>query len=409
MKAHKSILMTRAFNSEGEVTSISEVERGRACNCTCIVCGSSLVAKKGSEKKHHFAHDSDCYCDWSGETELHLLAKEVLMVDKTLSFTHLTLDGTPYKIDIPFASVEQEVQLGHIKPDIMATTVDGDPILVEIYVTHPCDGAKIQHYRKQGINALEIILPPTLLDDIQVLDLNFVRNAIRLAEVRCISLNPLSEFCREVFEHNQGVITSQGEKLRKIRGELRSDQARFNQLNYRINQLQKSAQEWEVASQDIYERSQRYRQQLNQEIESQEHVREYRQAKKHYESLTTKLQRDYNDEVAKANRDIEEYEEELKRKARDHILHREVSRLRGEIERLEYLRKELQHEGQLLSADQYIQKLDAKYENQFTELEKCWLELEKLKPNLRKPDFIKPENRRLIDLPTYNKYREVRG
>ena len=48
---HQNILMTRAFNNEGEIVSIDKVERGRACQCTCIVCSSGLIARQGSEKK----------------------------------------------------------------------------------------------------------------------------------------------------------------------------------------------------------------------------------------------------------------------------------------------------------------------------------------------------------------------
>ncbi len=71
---HKSILMTRAFNHEGKIVSINDVERGRACQCTCVVCGYGLIARQGSENKHSFAHDVDCKCNcnWSGETELHI-------------------------------------------------------------------------------------------------------------------------------------------------------------------------------------------------------------------------------------------------------------------------------------------------------------------------------------------------
>ncbi|WP_299022812.1 competence protein CoiA family protein [uncultured Photobacterium sp.] len=409
MKKHKSILMTRAFNDEGKIVPIHEVERGRACHCTCIVCGSGLIAKKGDEKKHHFAHDVDCTCDWTGETELHLLAKEVLQNDKKVSFTHLALDGVPYKINVPFISVEQEVQLGHLKPDIMGTTADGDSILIEICVTHPCEEAKIHHYRKQGMNAIEIALPPTLLDDVQVLDLNFVRRAINAADIRCISLNPLSEFCKRIAEHNQRVISKQGDELRSIRKEIRDSQRQFNQLSRKKSELQNTVQDWEVVASDIYQRAQQYRHQLNQEIESQQHVREYRKAKKNYDQLSEQLQRDYDKEVAKANEDIEKYEENLRKKARDHILNREVTRLRNEVERLETLRKELRVDGRLLSVDEYIQKLDARYENRFTELENNWLVLERLRPELQKPDFVKPENRRLPDLPIYNKYKQVRG
>jgi len=40
---------------DGELTSIEEVGRGKT-QLTCLYCGGSLTAKKGSVKEHHFAH-----------------------------------------------------------------------------------------------------------------------------------------------------------------------------------------------------------------------------------------------------------------------------------------------------------------------------------------------------------------
>ena len=83
--------------------------------------------------------------------------------------------------------------------------------------------------------------------------------------------------------------------------------------------------------------------------------------------------------------------------------------LGNEVEKFEALREELRSDGQLLTIEEYIQKIDARYENRFAELENNWLVLERLKPELQKPDFVKAENRRLPDLPIQNKYKQVRG
>jgi hypothetical protein len=42
----------------GELTSIDEVVRGKT-QLTCLYCGGSLTAKKGSVKEHHFAHTEE--------------------------------------------------------------------------------------------------------------------------------------------------------------------------------------------------------------------------------------------------------------------------------------------------------------------------------------------------------------
>ena len=41
---------------------ISEVERGLACGCICDECKDRLIAKKGTVKAHHFAHEANHSC-----------------------------------------------------------------------------------------------------------------------------------------------------------------------------------------------------------------------------------------------------------------------------------------------------------------------------------------------------------
>lgn len=53
--------MVTIFVARGETGStsfIGEVERGQACRCSCLVCGSPLVAKQGEELDWHFAHEA---------------------------------------------------------------------------------------------------------------------------------------------------------------------------------------------------------------------------------------------------------------------------------------------------------------------------------------------------------------
>lgn len=48
--------LTYALTADGRVVHISEAERGAACGCVCPGCGGALIARKGSEVEHHFAH-----------------------------------------------------------------------------------------------------------------------------------------------------------------------------------------------------------------------------------------------------------------------------------------------------------------------------------------------------------------
>nr|WP_305910281.1 competence protein CoiA family protein [Methylomarinum sp. Ch1-1]MDP4522341.1 competence protein CoiA family protein [Methylomarinum sp. Ch1-1] len=49
------------------------------CNCYCVVCNERMVAKKGTEREHHFAHESNkADCVINHETLLHMFAKRVI-------------------------------------------------------------------------------------------------------------------------------------------------------------------------------------------------------------------------------------------------------------------------------------------------------------------------------------------
>lgn len=51
------IRLFAGLGRDGAVRFVGEVERGAACGCSCPECGSPLVAKQGSEKDWHFAHE----------------------------------------------------------------------------------------------------------------------------------------------------------------------------------------------------------------------------------------------------------------------------------------------------------------------------------------------------------------
>lgn len=58
-----SVNLLYAVTKNGETVHISEVQRGGACGCVCPACGDELIARKGSEVKHHFAHTSNDRCE----------------------------------------------------------------------------------------------------------------------------------------------------------------------------------------------------------------------------------------------------------------------------------------------------------------------------------------------------------
>lgn len=398
------VKMTRAFDQYGKIVSIDQVKNGLLCNCACIVCGTPLLARQGSRNAHHFSHLNQCHCDWTGETELHLLAKEVLLNDKHLSFTWLSLDGSPYDIGVHFCDVNQEVTFGSLRPDIVGTTTNGDIIFIEICVTHPCDVTKIVEYRRQSQNVIEVLLPKDLLINVDVLSVDFVRQAIERAEKKCLSFNPLSEFCKSMYKLNADLIKEQGSTLRQLRKDIATEYSKKRMLNNQISELERVSNSWSVKAQEVNERAKRYAQQLHDEIHAQNHIKKYLSDKAKYESLRSDLNAEYLKAVKKAESDIAKFETRLKQDVRNQIKLCESQRLKSiQDELLEF------SGGTLLEVDQYIQKIKELYENRFDELERNWIVLERKLARFneidRRPEFVKPENRKLPPLNYYNKIR----
>jgi hypothetical protein len=133
----------------GEVVHISQVESGAACQCVCDECGTPLLAKKGTERAHHFAHlNSDCA--GNQETLMHIAAKAVIADKK-----RLTLKGAQGDKEVVFDSVEVEQQVGPYRVDLVGVKRDRR-CMVEIAVSHRCGQEKIQYFRDNKLAAVEI-------------------------------------------------------------------------------------------------------------------------------------------------------------------------------------------------------------------------------------------------------------
>lgn len=178
---------------DGRLIHISELgksERGLKCNCVCPSCKGKLVARMGEKNIKNFSH-YNADCENGLETTLHLLAKEIILKAKKIQLPNLsveysytatnpksfTLVGTKdnkeaaltrglltYKdkdivkdIIIDVDKVEDEVYLKDIIPDIRIYS-NGNPLLVEIAVTHKVDDIKAQKIRDKNISTFEIDL-----------------------------------------------------------------------------------------------------------------------------------------------------------------------------------------------------------------------------------------------------------
>lgn len=141
------LLIPYALGSDGRIVHVNGVTRGLACGCSCPACGQRLVAKKGTIKRHHFAHAVSVN---SCESWLHDTAKRLLhqrIADAIAAGEHLPIkwqcqlcncrhDGNLLKTATAVA-LESNLMGTDIRPDILLSSAAGQPCaLIEIVVTH---------------------------------------------------------------------------------------------------------------------------------------------------------------------------------------------------------------------------------------------------------------------------------
>lgn len=164
----------------GEIRLISDVERGLACNCICPspACAAKLIARKGDERTHHFAHyeaapDSGC-----SESALHLMAKHLILNAPSLKLPSVTVSSTtfqtrllqPVQVHVEYfkepcllsdSQTEVRMDNGNIRPDILCKATDRTlsfDLIVEVAVTHKVDEEKRQRIQSLDICAIELDL-----------------------------------------------------------------------------------------------------------------------------------------------------------------------------------------------------------------------------------------------------------
>ena len=91
---------------------ISEVVSGAKCNCKCAICGESFEARKGTERKHHFAHVSNYECMYAGEVAVYLGLADVLKKLKKIRLPAIVLRLSDFRLCRP-ESVSRSAQPNH--------------------------------------------------------------------------------------------------------------------------------------------------------------------------------------------------------------------------------------------------------------------------------------------------------
>ncbi len=151
---------------DGALMHISDVDSGLKCGCICPACGCQLMAKKGTEKTHHFAHHNAPECTHSLESALHLYAKQIIERRRVLVIPayckHIDGHGWSKLSDektIKIDKVYLEKKLGDFIPDVIVET-KGHRLLIEIAVTHFIDETKFYSILSADISTIEIDLSP---------------------------------------------------------------------------------------------------------------------------------------------------------------------------------------------------------------------------------------------------------
>lgn len=155
------IKLQYGLDRNGRMVHIDSVRNGVACNCVCPGCGAPLVAKNGGAcMKSHFAHASGSACEGAHESEIHMLAKEIIATNRMVM---LPAYGSVFKggrQQFNGIEVEQRRDDSSLQPDIVGIVGsdggDGARLWIEVCVTHAVDAVKKSKIEQLGIACVEI-------------------------------------------------------------------------------------------------------------------------------------------------------------------------------------------------------------------------------------------------------------
>lgn len=168
-----------APDKNGKLHYIEDVATGLKCGCYCPECNALLIAKNGgSNREHHFAHESGLECEHAGETVLHLLAKEVLHETKQITTPRFN-DFKEKTITFDDILTEERFAGGRRADAVGVCYKDGDTrkLYIEFKVSHAVDEYKLNDIRKSGVSCIEY-------------DLSHLPQEITKAELADILIHP---------------------------------------------------------------------------------------------------------------------------------------------------------------------------------------------------------------------------
>ena len=164
--------LTYALDEGGALVHVDDVRKGAKCACRCPHCNAPLYAKNAGQcREHHFAHARGHECEGAYESQLHLLAKEVLQETGRImlpnSYGNLLPSGS---VRIRNVEIEKWDERYGIRPDAEGIMDNGERLIIEFYVSHKIDGKKRQIIVDNHLKCLEIDINYQALDKDELKD-----------------------------------------------------------------------------------------------------------------------------------------------------------------------------------------------------------------------------------------------
>lgn len=171
------------LNKNNTIIHVTDVERGKKCNCVCPSCRVPLIAAKGNKKQHHFKHATGNECEHGLESAIHLAAKQIIKEKNKITLPQCDItvsqvdsknrrhteqetivqDGTVIE---NFDSIDEEIELYGMKADLLATK-GSNKLIIEIFYRHKVEDQKIEKIKNANISAIEIDLSKFTPEDIK--------------------------------------------------------------------------------------------------------------------------------------------------------------------------------------------------------------------------------------------------
>ena len=166
------VFLTYALDEGGALVHVDDVAKGAKCACHCPHCNAPLYAKNaGKYREHHFAHAHGHECEGAYESQLHLLAKEVLQETGIIMLPPSNSERFPSgSVRIRKVEVEKWDERYGIRPDAEGIMENGERLLIEFYVSHKVDGKKRQVIVDNHLRCIEIDINYQALDKEELKD-----------------------------------------------------------------------------------------------------------------------------------------------------------------------------------------------------------------------------------------------